>query len=131
MKHMRNAIGMYYAMIVMIIIAVIMTLSLSTGAMTTKSMTDEYVRLQMDLLMDSAIEYALLYISGDASRSITPNDVNISFDSRYHFRIHITPLSGDDGVVESNGTVRLDILGNTTLPLDENYQISKRLLVKP
>lgn len=131
----RNAIGIMYAIFVMLVIAGIATYSLSISAQTTKVAVDEHIKIQLQLYKKSAIELGLLWLSGEQTRSNPTNgtggssDYNISFDGQYHFSMRFWETD-TDSIVESNGTVIMDLTGYTDV-LDEPIRITERRILKP
>ncbi len=135
---MRGGFGVVYALIILVIIATIGIYTLELSARGVKSVSDEHIKIQQQLYMESAIEYALLWLSETKQRSHPVDfgeadgwsDLNISFENnRYRFWLRMYEMTAE--VPESNGTVQLDIRGSCDLTGAEPIVTTKRLLLKP
>ena len=133
---MRRGFGIIYAIVILVLVATIGIYTLELSSRSVKSVSDEHIKIQMQLYMNSAVEYALLWLSESQQHSNPSDfglgdwsDLNISYENRYNFqlRMYETHLN----VPESNGTVLLDIVGRFDDPNAESIVVSKRLLVKP
>ncbi len=127
---MRRGFGIVYALVILVLIATIAIYSLELSGSNAKSTSDEHVRMQLQLYMNSSVEYALLWMSADPARSQNPSDMNLSYDTLYRFSLHIEPVTAYLPA-ESNGTVMLDVLGLFDDGVHEPLQVAKRLAVKP
>lgn len=128
----RKGIGILYAILVMMAIAGIATYSLSMSAQSSRITVDEHVKIQLQLYKKSAVELGLLWLSADQSRSNPASDYsdyNVTFDSNYAFQLRFWKTSVQH-IPESNGTVIMDITGETNL-LDEPIRITERMILKP
>lgn len=140
MKNRKKAFSIVYAIVIMVLIATIAAYTLSMSAQSAKTTTDEHIRIQMQLYMKSTIEYALLWLSGEKNErtddisgsgcSTSSNMLQLNYDDQYFFNVRICQIEGAKSLLESNGTVMIDVNGTTAL-MDEPYHITKRLLVKP
>ena len=128
---MRKAFGLIYAIMVLVLISTLGILSLEFATKSVKTISNEHIKIQLKLYMDSAIEYALLWMSEDKDRSTGSNykDLNITYDNNYQIIMRINHIQ-DSLPKESNGSVVIDMIGNYSNQ-DINISISKRLSVKP
>lgn len=126
----RNGFGIIYAIIVLVLVSTIAVYTLSLSSKTVKSVSNEHIKLQLELYRNSAIEYAILWMNEDKTRSQNPNgsDLNISFDN-YHFQIKMFATALTD-IPESNGSVILDIVGRTDVDIEPIIS-TRRVVVKP
>lgn len=126
----RNGFGIIYAIIVLVLMSTIAVYTLSLSSKTVKSVSNEHIRLQLELYRNSAIEYAILWMNEDKTRSQDPNgsNLNISFDN-YHFQVKMFATTLTD-IPESNGSIILDIVGRTDVDI-EPIVVAKRVVVKP
>jgi len=60
---MRKAFGLVYAIMVLVLISTLGILSLEFATKSVKTISNEHIKIQLKLYMDSAIEYALLWMS--------------------------------------------------------------------
>lgn len=125
----RRGFALIYAITVVVALASIASFALYTSSLTAKQVADEHIRIQLKLYMESALEYTLLWISGDQSRSQTPGSLGFTFDGDYDVNVSITPMDLSH-IAESNGTVLLDAVGRTTVT-GETIRITKRTVQKP
>lgn len=135
---MRRGFGLLYAIIILVLIATIGIYTLELSSRSVKSVSDEHIKIQMKLYMNSAVEYALLWLSEERRYSNPTDfgspdpwsDLNISYDNgRYAFQLRMYETNLD--VPESNGTVLLDIVGRFDDTGAEPIVLAKRLLIKP
>lgn len=126
----RNGFGIIYAIIILVLMSTIAVYTLSLSSKTVKSVSNEHIKLQLELYRNSAIEYAILWMNEDKTRSQNPNgsDLNISFDN-YHFQVKMFATTLTD-IPESNGSIILDIVGRTDVDI-EPIIVAKRVVVKP
>lgn len=126
----RNGFGIIFAIIVLVLVSTIAVYTLSLSSKTVKSVSNEHIKLQLELYRNSAIEYAILWMNEDKTRSQNPNgsDLNISFDN-YHFQVKMFATTLTD-IPESNGSVILDIVGRTDVDI-EPIIVARRVVVKP
>lgn len=134
---MRRGFGIVYAVIILVLIATIGIYTLELAGRSVKSVSDEHIKIQMQLYMNSAVEYALLWLSETKQRSNPTDfgsadpwsDLNITYENRYRFRLRMYETSLN--VPESNGTVLLDVTGRFEDPGREPIVVAKRLVIKP
>jgi hypothetical protein len=127
---------MVYAIIVLVLIGTVGIFTLELSSRTVKSVSDEHVKIQLRLYMKSAVEYALLWLGEDKSRSRPGDfglpayrDLNITYDTNYQIVMRAWETTID--VPESNGTVVLDVIGTFDATGAEPLIQTQRLLVKP
>lgn len=148
-QHKRNGFAMIMAIFFMIIIATLLSYMLSSTTETAKRTTNVYVNEQAQLLAKSAVEYALLRVSGfdrsggncmNGFTAVYPDSANPIFDINVNVQyVGFGPLSGtcDDFIPniatpESNGTMLIDVYvsDNASLNLSEPIQYHRRTLQK-
>ena len=142
----RNGFAMIMAIFFMIVIATLLTYMLSTTTETAKRTTNTYVNEQAQLLAKSAVEYALLRVSG-VERNATscengfntnyPDSVNPIFDINVtiqYYGLSATACSNiaDISTPESNGTMMIDVYVSDSagLNLSEPIRYHRRTLQK-
>jgi len=134
---MRRGFGIIYAIVILVLIATIGIYTLELSSRSAKSVSDEHIKIQMQFYMNSAVEYALLWLSENPSRSNPGDfggadpwsDLNISYGNRYNFQLRMYETHLD--VPESNGSVMLDIVGRFNDTGFDPIVVSKRLILKP
>jgi hypothetical protein len=128
---MRKAFGLVYAIMILVLISSIGILSLEFATKSVKTVSNEHIKIQLKLYMDSAIEYALLWMSTDKSKSTGSNykDLNITYDKYYKIIMRINHIQ-DYLPKESNGSVMIDMIGKYSNQ-DINISMSRRICVKP
>jgi len=130
-KRSRGGFGIMYAIIVLVLISTIGVYTLELSSKSVKSASDEHLKIQLELYQNSAIEYAILWLSENKSRSQDQNgaDLNISFGDGYSFQMK---MYATDPTLppESNGTVIMDIVGRFDAS-SEPIIVAKRVVVKP
>lgn len=146
---MRKGFGLVQALIVIVMISGIMTIAMKYATISIKQTSDAYAKESAELFMDSAVELALLAISGQ-NRTVNGclKDVNItSADLRYHADINITKYfvyQGQDNngsifncsadrvqsiqTEESHGMVMLEVVVETNATHPKNNDKKLRLL---
>jgi len=124
-KASKNGMAMIMAIMVIVIIGTIMTLSISMTAVTTKSTNDLYLYEQSILLSKSATEYALLKIANDNNAtdpchykgSSFPQDTiyNISITVKYIYTAGIcTAQYATVMTPDQNGSALIDVTVSVT-----------------
>lgn len=98
---MRKGFSMLTAIIFLILVATIATLTLTLSSQSLKQTNDVFLRSQAELLAKSATEYALLAISGHDINA-TNNCVN-SINTQY-------PQAGNNAIFDIN--ITLHYIGN-------------------
>ncbi len=143
---------MIMAIFFMILIATLLSYMLSSTTETAKRTTNVYVNEQAQLLAKSAVEYALLRVSGfdrsggdcmNGFTAVYPDAVNPIFDINVTVQyIGFGPLAtagGDCAVYipniltpESNGSMLIDVYvsDNASLNLSEPIRYHRRTLQK-
>ena len=143
----RSGFAMIMAIFFMIIIATLLSYMLSSTTETAKRTTNTYVNEQAQLIAKSAVEYALLRVSGvernatsclnGFNTNYSPNgnpllDVNVTI--RY-FGLNGTACNNLVSTIntsDSNGTMLIDVYvqDNTALGLSEPIRYHRRTLQK-
>jgi len=144
----RNGFAMIMAIFFMILIATLLTYMLSSTAETAKRTTNSYLNEQAQLLAKSAVEYAILEVSGvnraaGCLRSITSTYPNTGATAVFDINVTINyyglgaacagmGTAGDIQTAESNGTMLIDVYvsDNVALDLTEPIRYHRRTLQK-
>ncbi|WP_373033677.1 type II secretion system protein [Sulfurovum sp.] len=143
----RNGFAMIMAIFFMILIATLLSYMLSTTSETAKRTTNVYLNEQAQLLAKSAVEYAILRVSGqDRSGGTCVNSFNAQYpEGTPMFDINVSiqyigfgGLSGCNNYIgtiatpESNGTMLIDVYvsDNASLNLSEPISYHRRTLQK-
>lgn len=150
----RQAFGMIFAIIIMVVVATlgILGLKLSTGTLNTT--TNQHIAIQLDLYMESTIELAILYIQRNGFKYVEgkygatqrPNPmepiirtINYGANNEYKFTYKMTPLVNVDTSSDSEevkqtkvNTMVLDVSGYVVNPItNQTFRVTKRQVVKP
>ncbi len=147
---MRKAFGLIQALIVIVLISGIMAIAMKYAQISVKQTGDSYVRESAELFMESAIEAALLAISGYDRATGCLHEVNVtSSDNRFFADINITQYflyEGKDGLnpcdrnvsmktEESHGMVMLELRVRTNASNakneGKNIRLTRRTLQRP
>ena len=144
----RHGFAMIMAIFFMILIATLLSYMLSSTTEAAKRTTNVYVNEQAQLLAKSAVEYALLRISGfdrstgNCINSFTtqyPDATNPLFDVSVSIQYFgLGSLAGCNNIVgsiateDSNGTMLIDVYvsDNAGLGLSEPIRYHRRTLQK-
>ena len=127
---MKKAIGLVYAIFVLVIISTILVYVLELSSFMPKVTADEYIKNQLKLYRNSAIEYALLWVSADKQRSQNTSELNITFEDNFKFSLKIKPTNLSH-IKESNGTILIDLIGMYEIANNKMYVITHRTVQKP
>jgi hypothetical protein len=142
---MRRGIGLIMAIAFIVLVATIGALALSFSTQTSRQTGDVYLRAQAELLAISATEYALLAISAHdiAANNNCINTIEAAYDN---FEIDVTmqyignglPVgcnilngAGSIATIDSNVTVLMDTIVESTFTDREPIRIHRRTLQKP
>ena len=145
---MRKGFGIIVAIIIMMTIAFLMSMSIGLSTGTTKQTSDLYIKEQANLLIRSATEYALLAISGhnhniNCVKNITiyePNETNPQYIATVNIAYIANgapsscPLLSNDIVTkESNLTAIVDVTveAQKILGITEPIRVHRRTIQKP
>ena len=148
---MRRGFGILQALLVIVLVSGIMMISMKYATVSVKHTKDLYIKESAELFMDSAIELALLAISGYERNSTNGclEEVNItSSDGRFRADVNITEyfLYKDYNLTacnrvqqiqteDSHGMVMLEVRveSNSSHPKnrDTNITLYKRTLQRP
>ena len=126
----RSGFSIIYSIFIVVVLGTILTYSLHISSLSAKSISDEHIKIQLKLYLESATELTMLWLSGDKTRSQNESNLSIAFDNLYEFNISITPINEASNIQDLNGSVIADIIGKTTF-LDTPYTTTKRVLLKP
>jgi type II secretory pathway pseudopilin PulG len=143
----RRGFGIITAIILLVLIATVAVMILSLAATSSKKATDDYLRVQAEMLARSATEFAIMRVQGydrsggncleNLDINASPFDVNVTIN--YLFKDGKPANCDDKNVFASdlsdsdlNGTVIMDVVvttqsGVTTEPI----RIHRRTLQKP
>ncbi len=145
----RRGFGIITAIILLVLIATVAVMILSLSATSSKKATDDYLRIQADMLARSATEFAIMRIQG-FDRSPGKNcleKINIDakpFDINVRISYFMTNDASDflsncgskiaadltDG--DLNGMAQIDVVVTTQADVtSEPIRIHKRTLQKP
>ncbi len=151
---MRRGFGLIQALIVIILISGIMMIAMKYARVSTKQTSDMYAKESAELFMDSAVELALLSISGYDRRANNNclKEVHItSTDKRYIADVNITAYylmqSSEDCTTyctqqciaiqteESHGMALLEVVVETNQSHPKNHdkqiRLTRRTLQRP
>lgn len=145
---MRRGFGIITAIIIMMTIALLMSMSIGLSTATTKQTSDVYIKEQAKLFIRSATEYALLAISGHDNSVNCIKDIKINYPNsanpQYIASVNIwyiangaptsCPLLKNDIVTdESNLTAIIDVIveAQSVLGITEPIRLHRRTIQKP
>lgn len=145
---MRKGFGIITAIIIMMTIALLMSMSIGLASATTKQTSDLYIKEQARLLIRSATEYALLAISGHNNNINCVKNITINYPSsknpQYIANVNIAyiangapascPLLSNNIVTEeSNLTAIMDVTveAQKILGITEPIRVHRRTIQKP
>lgn len=138
----RRGFGIITAIILLVLIATVAVMILSLAATSSKKATDDYLRVQAEMLARSATEFAIMRIQGfdkvanngclqNVNIVATPFDVNATINYFGNF-------SGCSNVLDPvndadlNGMAQIDVVVTTQSGVtSEPIRIHKRTLQKP
>jgi len=143
----RNGFAMIMAIFFMVLITTLLTYMLAATSETAERTTNVYLNEQAQLLAKSAVEYALLRVSGfdrtggACLQNITmtyPEIANPMFDINIDINYHGFAGCTGHGTVaalvtaESTGTMLIDVYvkGNSNLNVNEPISYHRRTLQK-
>ena len=109
-KVYKNGIAMIMAIAVIVVVGTIMTLSLNMTTKTTKRDLDIYLYEQVEILSDSAREYAMYKIDNNTTQCAYSNFSVIGQDTLYDINIdirYVTP-AGCPALYPNDFTADLD-----------------------
>ncbi len=139
---MRPAFTLLSAIFLMVLVAVLMTLSFSLSSQTVKQTADLYLREQAQLLAKSSTELAILAISGHDNSVNCINEMNLTQGS---FEINMNlyyignalpagcnTFNNNIATRESNGTVIIDtIVTYEEQDTNQTVRYHRRTIQKP
>ncbi len=144
----RKGFGLITAIVIMMTIALLMSMSIGLSTVTTKQTSDLFIKEQAKLLLRSATEYALLAISGHDNKVNCIKNITINYPSstnpQYVANINIWYIANNAPTTcpllknsistnESNLTTILDVTveAKSNLGISEPIRIYKRTIQKP
>lgn len=146
----KRGFGLITAIVLLVLIATVGTMILSIAATSSKKATDDFQRIQAEMLARSATEFAVMRVQGfDRSSgnclenldiSATPFNINVTvnylgsgFDTTKCTHVYDNAVSD----LSLNGTVILDVVVTEQMPADQStwnkepIRIHKRTIQKP
>ena len=146
-RQKRNGFAMIMAIFFMIVIATLLSYMLASTTETAKRTTNTYVNEQAQLMAKSAVEYAMLAVSGvDRTTTACLRTINTVYPSTaapifdINVSINYYGIAGCNGMgtsatittPESNGTMLIDVYvsDNVGLGLSEPIRYHRRTLQK-
>jgi len=148
-KFHKNGIAMIMAIAVIVVVGTIMALSLNMTAKTTKRNLDIYLYEQIEMLSDSAREYAMYKIENNTTLCAYNNFSVLGQDTLYDINIDIRYVTsaGCPGAYPNDFTADLDpdllndvavlditvLVDKTTSQMPEDIRFHKRYIenIKP
>ncbi len=147
----RRGFGIITAIVLLVLIATVGMMIMSIAATSSKKATDDYLRIQAEMLARSATEFALLRVQGfnraDSSNSKCLENVNIDanpFEANATISYFLesgesvklteckNQLVKDVSDHDLNGTIMIDVVVTTKdATTSEPIRIHKRTLQKP
>ncbi|MDX1808041.1 MAG: type II secretion system protein [Sulfurospirillaceae bacterium] len=146
---MRKGFSLITAIIFLFVVATLATLALSLSTQSAKQTTDDYLKIEAELLAKSGTEFALLALSGhDFNTSGCLNSIDIKYPSTVNYTHDINmsimyignglPISCNDilnntiSTPDSNRTVIIDTTVTTNPTIStEQIRIHRRTIQKP
>jgi len=147
---MRKGFSLITAIIFLFVVATLSILALSMSSQSAKQTTDQYLKIEAELLAKSGTEYALLAISGHEVNATNGclNHIDIKYptsSTNYTHDINIsikyignglpagcTQLGSDIATADSNRTVIIDTIVSTNPAIAaEPIHIHRRTIQKP
>lgn len=156
----RNAFGMIFAIIIVILVATLGILGVKLSSRTLNTTTNQHIAMQLDLYVNSTIELAILYIQrngflyGEGTQTqranpMLPIERKITYgaNNEYQFTYKMTPLfnevlaggagagvttTSDDIIATKANTMVVDVSGFVVNPItNQTFRVTKRQIVKP
>lgn len=152
----RQAFGMIFAIIIMVVVATLGILGVKLSSSTLNTTTNQHIAIQLNLYMESTIELAILYIQrngfkyvegqyGTQTRQNTMEpivrSINYGANGEYKFTYKMTPLVNVDDPSSTDSeevkqtkvnTMVLDVSGYVVNPItNQTFRVTKRQVVKP
>jgi len=138
----RRGFGIITAIVLLVLIATVGAMIISISAMSSKKATDDYLRIQAEMLARSATEFAVMRVQG-FNRSSGNCLESLTIDAQPSFDVVVTinylgALSGCANVLDTvsdpdlNGMMIMDVVVSTKAGTStEPIRIHKRTLQKP
>ena len=141
---MKKGFSLLTAVLFLVVIATLSMIALSLSTQSAKQTTDDYLKVQAELLAKSGTEFALLAMSGHDYNSSCLNNINITYNKQFDVNISIMYIGSglpcvpshilDNNIKtpDSNRTVIIDTFvttkdGITTEPI----RLHRRTIQKP
>mgnify|MGYP006995581668 CR=1 FL=1 len=122
----KNGIAMIMAIAVIVVVGTIMALSLSMTTKTTKRNLDIYLYEQIEMLSDSAREYAMYKIDNNATQCAYSNFSILGQDTLYDINIGIRYVTATGCPAGNDFTNDLDpALLNDVAVIDVTVSVDK------
>lgn len=148
----RRGFGLITAIILMVLIATVASMILFFATTSSKKATDDYLRIQAEMLSRSATEFATMRVQGfdrgggkcleNLNIKADPFDINVTIN--YLFKGNKPDDCSDSNVYSKdledsdlNGTIIMDVVVVEQMPSDqekwnkEPIRIHKRTIQKP
>lgn len=140
----RRGFGIITAIILLVLIATVAVMILSLAATSSKKATDDYLRIQADMLARSATEFAIMRIQGfdrsgnkcleNLNIDASPFDINVTVN--YFLSTDLSnctnKLVDNMSDTDLNGMAQIDVVVTTQSGVtSEPIRIHKRTLQKP
>jgi len=120
----RRAIGLPFAIFIMIILATLGIYSFYITSLTARSVLDKDLSHKMKLYTESAAELNILFLQGAQERTNEGSELEVTFENnRYRFIIKNTPIG--------TGVVLMDIVGGFYLDGKQKRRVTLRDVAKP
>ncbi len=145
---MKQGFSLLTAIIFLVVVATISMLALSLSTQSAKTTTDDYLKVQAELLAKSGTEFALLAMSGHNYSSNCLENIVIKYPNNtyYTHKVNISIsyigsnlpcsashiLSNNISTSDSNRTVIIDTIVTTNPTIStEQIRIHRRTIQKP
>ena len=86
---MKKGFSLLTAVLFLVVIATLSMIALSLSTQSAKQTTDDYLKVQAELLAKSGTEFALLAMSGHDYNSSCLNNINITYNKQFDVNISI------------------------------------------
>lgn len=150
----RQAFGMIFAIIIMVVVATLGILGIKLSTSTLNTTANQHIAIQLNLYMESTIELAILYIQRNGFKYTEGNygttqranpmepivrTINYGANGEYRFTYKMTPLVNIDTLSASEeikqtkvNTMVIDVAGYVVNPVtNQTFRVTKRQVVKP
>lgn len=146
---MKKGFSLLTAVLFLVVVATLSMIALSLSTQSAKQTTDDYLKVQAELLAKSGTEFALLAMSGHDYNSSCLNNINITYNKQFDVNISIMYIGSglpcipshilDNHIKtpDSNRTVIIDTFVSTKPQLvtdgviTEQIRLHRRTIQKP